>query len=121
MSDSLTSSDRKSLIRLASSLPVGSDERKAILTGLNKTANPYGRAGAVNPKEFENVQQAVEDAFKAYLSLLKKHDFDKVQYGHNFGKRLQDAYDKWDRTDAEVQGAVEGDWERQSADNWKVG
>ena len=34
----LTASDRKALIRLASSLPQGSDERKAILAGLKKTS-----------------------------------------------------------------------------------
>lgn len=38
----LTASDRKSLIRLASSLPKGSPERKAILAGLSKSA---GKAG----------------------------------------------------------------------------
>ena len=35
MSRSLTASDRSNLIRLASSLPVGSAERKAILAGLH--------------------------------------------------------------------------------------
>jgi len=34
----LTATDRKALIRLASSLPKGSEERKAILAGLEKTA-----------------------------------------------------------------------------------
>ena len=38
MSRNLTSSDRKSLIRLASSLPKGSPERGAILAGLQKQA-----------------------------------------------------------------------------------
>ncbi len=37
MPRTLTASDRRSLIRLASSMPVGSDERKAILKGLAKT------------------------------------------------------------------------------------
>mgnify|MGYP003996342833 CR=1 FL=1 len=37
-SRSVTASDRKRLIRLASSLPVGSPERKAILNGLVKSA-----------------------------------------------------------------------------------
>jgi len=37
----LTASDRKSLIRLASSLPKGSPERKAILAGLEKKAASY--------------------------------------------------------------------------------
>ena len=38
MSRSLTASDRSSLIRLASSLPAGSAERKAILAGLHLQA-----------------------------------------------------------------------------------
>ena len=38
MSRSLTASDRSVLIRLASTLPVGSPERRAILTGLQKAA-----------------------------------------------------------------------------------
>ena len=51
MSRSLTAQDRASLIRLASSLPAGSAERKAILAGLSKSSatdfdgewqNPYG-------------------------------------------------------------------------------
>jgi hypothetical protein len=44
MSRTLTASDRKFLIRLASTLPKGSPERKAILAGLQKTA-----AGEVGP------------------------------------------------------------------------
>lgn len=39
MSRKLTASDRKSLIRLASSLPQGSPERKAILAGLKSAAH----------------------------------------------------------------------------------
>jgi hypothetical protein len=35
MSRNITASDRSALIRLASTLPVGSEERKAILAGLN--------------------------------------------------------------------------------------
>ena len=38
MSRSLTASDRASLIRLASSLPVGSAERKTVLAGLKKVS-----------------------------------------------------------------------------------
>jgi hypothetical protein len=36
MPRTITASDRKALIRLASTLPVGSDERKAILAGLGR-------------------------------------------------------------------------------------
>lgn len=35
-----TDSDRASLIRLASSLPAGSEERRAILAGLERSASP---------------------------------------------------------------------------------
>ena len=39
MSRTLTASDRKTLIRLASTLPAGSEERKAVLAGLSKVAS----------------------------------------------------------------------------------
>ena len=42
MSKTLTASDRAALIRLASAMPVGSDERRAILAGLNRTAAASG-------------------------------------------------------------------------------
>lgn len=42
MSRTLTAQDRASLIRLASSLPKGSPERKAILAGLGKVASGLG-------------------------------------------------------------------------------
>lgn len=40
MSRTLTAADRSALIRLASTLPAGSAERKAILAGLQKQAGP---------------------------------------------------------------------------------
>ncbi len=42
MSRSLSASDRSSLIRLASTLPAGSPERKAILAGLSKVSLSTG-------------------------------------------------------------------------------
>lgn len=41
MSRKLTASDRSALIRLASTLPAGSEERRAILAGLSKKANAW--------------------------------------------------------------------------------
>jgi len=38
----LTASDRSALIRLAASMPVGNDERRAILSGLSKSAESRG-------------------------------------------------------------------------------
>ena len=43
----LTASDRTSLIRLASSLEKGSEERRAILSGLKKLANRLNGDGSV--------------------------------------------------------------------------
>jgi len=55
----LTATDRKTLIRLASSMEKGSDERKAILAGLGKTAG-----------------RGVQDKFPAKL---------EIYHGRNFG------------------------------------
>ena len=44
MSKTLTGSDRKKLIRLASTLPKGSEERRTILSGLKKTAKGWTRS-----------------------------------------------------------------------------
>lgn len=55
MSHTLTAQDRASLIRLASSLPVGSEERKVILAGLEKSASMMGNDilnSFVDPKKF---------------------------------------------------------------------
>ena len=43
MAKTLTATDRKALIKLASLLPAGSGERKAILAGLEKTSSLMGR------------------------------------------------------------------------------
>lgn len=43
MSRKLTASDRKTLIRLASTMEKGSPERKAILGGLKKTAKHFSK------------------------------------------------------------------------------
>ena len=54
MSRNLTASDRSALIRLASTLPVGSTERKAILAGLAKTSS--GEVNVPGKHILENAQ-----------------------------------------------------------------
>ena len=60
MSRALTASDRSALIRLASTLPVGSVERKAILAGLSKTSsgevNVPGKHILDNAEVFRNAK-----------------------------------------------------------------
>ncbi len=70
--------------------------------------------GPVNPEDFTKAQQALEDSWKGYWGLLKKHGFDKAQHGHNFDKRLEKAYDEWDRIDKLIQGQVDNEWDRRS-------
>jgi len=58
MARKLMASDRKSLIRLASSLPVGSEDRRTILSALKKarTFNPYrtGHKYGIDLKTVDN-------------------------------------------------------------------
>ena len=57
MAKTLTATDRKALIKLASLLPAGSGERKAILAGLEKTSSRMGvdiLTSFVDPKKFRS-------------------------------------------------------------------
>jgi len=66
MSRTLTASDRSALIRLASTLPVGSEERKAILNGLSKVA-PRRRATTVRTAGKPDLPGLNLNAFRAGL------------------------------------------------------
>lgn len=59
MPKNLTASDRKSLIRLASALPAGSPERRAILSGLTQTA---GRIRGADPDTVDLLGLAIKSA-----------------------------------------------------------
>ena len=76
MPRTLTASDRRSLIRLASAMPVGSPERKAILKGLKKT----GRAGArfAEIRSLKDVRYAVMDVMEdAVIAGLDPDDINR--------------------------------------------
>jgi hypothetical protein len=55
----LTASDRKAMIRLASALPKGSDERRAVLAGLVKSATLSRHAGWSAPKLTKSLAKQV--------------------------------------------------------------
>ena len=59
----LTASDRSALIRLASSLPAGSPERKAIFASLGKTAKGYHSSTLADSlkKKWEGVTYDLEE------------------------------------------------------------
>ena len=61
----LAASDRKALIRLASTFPKGSDERRAILSGLCKLA------GGLSP-EVRKLNQRFADTFRKDLAEIMK-------------------------------------------------
>ncbi len=64
MSRSLTASDRTALIRLASSLPKGSPERKVILAGLKKANHHDGKHVHIfgySPKDISKVELLAKD------------------------------------------------------------
>ena len=85
VSRKLTASDRKNLIRLASSLPKGDKQRLAILTGLKsasmKTSNRKKTAVTAEDdygNEILDLEERVRDTIKELESLLKRSkDFQK--------------------------------------------
>ena len=93
MSRALTASDRSRLIKLASAMPTGSPERKAILKGLSKSAGlPKSPSdawdtyvGSQGVSEFMDGEDDAEDAVAAYakghefFSDLSKSDAEKVK------------------------------------------
>lgn len=90
---SLTASDRSALIRLAASLPVGNEGRRAILAGLAKVSAPVTLAALESA--FSNAKRAVgllvksddtsvvgpasgvRDSLGALVSMMKKGNADE--------------------------------------------
>lgn len=71
MSRSLTASDRKSLIRLAASLPKGSEDRRAILAGLKTSRTEDGR-------KFESEAKKLSKEITDFLAKI-------AQWDHEYG------------------------------------
>ncbi len=81
MSRTLTSADRSALIRLASTLPAGSAERKAILAGLSKKAEAPAPRGV----DMDAWQQFSGDVDKS-VAMLEKAGARLVKYDPNDGQ-----------------------------------
>ena len=71
MARTLTASDRKALIRLASTLPAGSEARRAILSGLKM-------AGATPTKQEQRIIDALTIQPPRYLTASLKSDIDTI-------------------------------------------
>ena len=54
----ISTTDRKRLIRLASSLPKGSEKRKAILSGLRKVDSHFNRSASLQSKGLKAIKVA---------------------------------------------------------------
>lgn len=60
MSRTLTAADRSSLIKLASSMPVGSPERRAILAGLQGSVT---KTAGMTPDDLMRVEAEIDEIF----------------------------------------------------------
>ena len=69
MSRSLSASDRSALIRMASTLPKGSPERKAILAGLR--TEPSRVAAPVGPRDIAKLEQELDMMEAEHDSLMR--------------------------------------------------
>lgn len=108
MSRPLTASDRSALIRLASTLPKGSPERKAILKGLSKQANrPEGWARAYL-QWFDGVVDYIGDVDKGMVRALDEAISGNTGYPRSARKEVRKVIsdfeagllkkmDSWDR------------------------
>ena len=76
MSRKLTASDRSALIRLASTLPKGSEERRVILAGLG-AGTEWGTLPALLVRRLKAVSQA--DDTKELKIAMRKFLFDVVR------------------------------------------
>ena len=91
------SSDRTALIRLAATLPVGSEERKVILAGLKKTARYSARDVAnMDPDKAmsaaDDIRTQAGRKAKEYLDSYRADAYE----AHQETKALEKAWDKWD-------------------------
>jgi len=68
MSRTLTASDRKTLIRLASTMPKGSEERRAILAGLRRVAAKPDRNLKLLPQQVKKIQSEIKDQEVQYAA-----------------------------------------------------
>ena len=77
MSRTLTASDRSALIRLASTMPAGSPERRAILAGLQKTAG--GPNTEAEWQEFLDMQERYAPPAVYHQYVREYHEWQKTQ------------------------------------------
>jgi hypothetical protein len=101
MSRTLTATDRKSLIRLASTMAVGSDERRVILSSLSKQAALRGKADllkiiAAYDRKDEKVLRALGTKRKImnFLNKLDQDIFDQV-YDETDSDFMTDEFEEW--------------------------
>lgn len=93
MSRTLTASDRRSLIRMASTMPVGSPERKAILVGLAKAPVVHRTRKNARAKlnGFEQVHiKAMRDTLDRVERLVAKVTLNDASNAHNDMEHVSD-------------------------------
>tara|TARA_Y100000310_G_C20687215_1_gene819840 strand:+ start:1283 stop:3055 length:1773 start_codon:yes stop_codon:yes gene_type:complete len=80
----LSSTDRKALIRLASALPKGSEERKAVLAGLRKSGgHPLGDRGEVNKATASLLKDWVAAGVRDWEKVVRKFYLNDLGRAHD--------------------------------------
>ena len=80
MARKTTAADRKSLIRLASTLPKGSAERKAILAGLSKKAGSKSTSSSIFKLSSAQIEKDVRKAGMHSKEHIDKYDFSQLMW-----------------------------------------
>lgn len=126
MPRTLTAADRSALIRLASTLPVGSEGRRAVLTALKKTASRYpvpskgpteDRNGKIYAAYYEN--PAWDDAEEYPIALVWSDGEGKLPPWNR--KHYVDAngeHGPWRSESAVKRFLADGGWEYVGTDKW---
>ena len=104
MSRKLTASDRKALIRLASTMEKGSPERKAILAGLGKKANSLDSLEKYLEKDIEKCVYGI----MPYMKMLRE---DPALRGNDpifrvVSEELEDFIKAWNSLNVSVRKAI---------------
>ena len=127
MPRTLTASDHRSLIRLASTMPVGSPERKAILKGLSKTKVARRQTLKDVLKKWPEFASEIERELKKLRSALRgTPDFGRVSDAlMEIQMRLEDdhrrdpaAFHARSPFNIALSDFAKAEYERKTGDRW---
>ena len=115
MSRTLTAADRSALIRLASALPTGSEERRAILAGLsNKTASRSNWVYIFGEARQQFIREVAFAAEQALLSMYRNDIKDSKVEGRMTMIKLHKGPSNWHEFRWDFDGAGPRAYDREA-------